>query len=155
MAKHEVATVDEIPPGGRKIVELEGRSVGIFNAAGELYAIRNTCPHQGGPLCRGVLTGFVVSNEPGKYQYLRRGEVIRCPWHGWEFDIKTGMSWVDPKRIRVKRYPVTVQGVTSGPATTAVNRCQLREAGLTEGPYRAETYPVSVDGVKRLVIVEL
>lgn len=155
MTKHAVATVDEIPQGGRKIVELDGRSVGIFNVAGEFYAIRNTCPHQGGPLCAGVITGFVVSAEPGRYQYLRRGEVVRCPWHGWEFDIKTGLSWIDPTRIRVKRYPVTVQEVKSGPPVAAINRRELREAGLTEGPYRAEIYPVSVDEVKRLVIVEL
>ncbi len=154
MAKHAVATVDEIPPGGRKIVELEGRSVGIFNVAGEFHAIRNACPHQGGPLCGGVLTGFVISDEPGRYQYLRRGEVIRCPWHGWEFDIETGLSWIDPKRIRVRRYPVSVEGVESGSAA-ALRRHDLREVGLTEGPYRAETYPVSVDEVKRLVIVEL
>src|SRR5262245_50468463 len=114
MAKHTVATVDEIPPGGGKIVDLEGRSVGIFNVAGEFYAIRNTCPHQGGPLCGGVLTGFAISDEPGTHQYVRCGEVIRCSWHGWEFDIKTGTSWVDPKRIRVKRYPVTVQEVRLG-----------------------------------------
>src|SRR5262249_51644911 len=53
-------------------------------------------------------------DEPGTHQYVRRGEVIRCSWHGWEFDIKTGTSWVDPKRIRVKRYPVTVQEVRLG-----------------------------------------
>ena len=137
MAKHEVATVDEIPPGGRKIVELEGRSVGIFNAAGELYAIRNTCPHQGGPLCRGVLTGFVVSNEPGKYQYLRRGEVIRCPWHGWEFDIKTGQSWCHPESVKARTYQVEVV-----PGET-----------LAKGPFVAETVPVSVE--QHYVVVEL
>jgi len=155
MAKHAVATVDEIPPGGRKIVELEGRSIGIFNLTGEFYAIRNTCPHQGGSLCKGVLTGFVISDAPGRYQYLRRGEVIRCPWHGWEFEIKTGSSWVDPKRVRVKRYPVTVQEVKSDPDVGAINPQDLRQADLTEGPHRAETYRVSVDVVQRLVVVEL
>ena len=53
MSKHVVATVDEIPPGERKIVEIGGRSLGIFNIKGEFYALRNICPHQGGPLCEG------------------------------------------------------------------------------------------------------
>ncbi len=154
MARHVVATVDEIPPGGRKIVELEGRSFGIFNLAGEFYAIRNACPHEGGPLCQGVITGFVTSDAPGRYEYVRRGEVVRCPWHGWEFDIKTGQSWLDPKRIHVKHYPVFVEEV--GPsAAAAATAADLREVGLTEGPYRAEVYPVTVDEVRRLVIVEL
>ena len=59
MAKHVVATVDEIPPGERKIVELEGRSLGIFNIDGDFYAVRNICPHQGAPLCEGRLTGLL------------------------------------------------------------------------------------------------
>src|SRR5947207_3268589 len=57
MPAYVVGTVDEIPVGGRKIVEVAGRSIGIFNVAGEYVALRNRCPHQGGPLCLGVLTG--------------------------------------------------------------------------------------------------
>ena len=51
MAKHLVATVEEIPPGTRKLVEIAGRSIGLFNLAGEFFALRNRCPHQAGPLC--------------------------------------------------------------------------------------------------------
>ena len=61
MPKHIIAPVEEFPSGGRKVIEIAGRSIGIFNVNGEFYAIRNTCPHQGGPLCSGRLTGFVMA----------------------------------------------------------------------------------------------
>ena len=55
--KYVVAAVDEIPPGGRKIVDVAGRSIGVFNLGGEYFALRNRCPHQGGPLCEGRVWG--------------------------------------------------------------------------------------------------
>jgi 3-phenylpropionate/trans-cinnamate dioxygenase ferredoxin subunit len=154
MGRYAVATVDEIPPGGRKIVELHGRSIGVFNIGGEFFAIRSACPHAGGPLCLGVVTGFVAADTPGRYEYLRRGEIIRCPWHGWEFDIKTGQSWIDPKRLRVKKYPVAVEEVTSGGQPVAFRDIEFADAGMIKGPYHAEVYPVTVDRSTRLVIVE-
>src|SRR5262249_34923200 len=80
--KHVVGPAAEIPPGGRRIVTLEGRSIGVFNVGGEFFALRNACPHQGGPLCQGVLSGFAVPGAPGEYRYVRRGGVLRCPWRG-------------------------------------------------------------------------
>src|SRR6476469_1946476 len=109
MASHAVAGVGEIPPGGRKIVEIGGRSIGVFNVNGEYFALRNRCPHQGGPLCEGRLAGGVESPRPGEYEYVRDGEILRCPWHGWEFDLKTGQSWFDPAGTRVRTYPVSVE----------------------------------------------
>src|SRR3712207_9316805 len=90
MTKYVVAMVDEIPAGQRKIVEVAGRSVGVFNVGGAFFALRNRCPHQGGPLCLGPLGGFVSSTGPGQFTYSREGEILRCPRHGWEFDIRTG-----------------------------------------------------------------
>jgi nitrite reductase/ring-hydroxylating ferredoxin subunit len=138
MARYVVATTAEIPPGGRKIVEVAGRSIGIFNLDGEFVALRNRCPHQGGPLCEGGLSGLVEATAPGAYSYSRPGEMLRCPWHGWEFDLRTGQSWFDPERTRVRRYPVSV------------------EAGSperTQGPYIAETYPVAIEA--QLLVVEI
>jgi 3-phenylpropionate/trans-cinnamate dioxygenase ferredoxin subunit len=112
-------------------VTLEGRSIGIFNIGGEFFALRNVCPHQGGPLCEGVLSGLVAPGTPGEYRYSGRKEVLRCPWHGWEFDVRTGRSYIDPERTRVRTYPVELL-----PAT-----------------YVAETYPVTVDS--DLIIVEI
>jgi nitrite reductase/ring-hydroxylating ferredoxin subunit len=104
-----VARAEEIPPGARKIVEIGGRSIGVFNLDGHYYALRNRCPHQGGPICSGFLFGALRSQRPGDYEYSDPGGIIRCPWHGWEFDVKTGRSWFDPARQRVRAYPASVE----------------------------------------------
>ena len=77
--KYVVATVDEIPPGQRKIVDVGGRSIGVFNLQGEYFAVLNRCPHQGGPLCRGETLGFLRSGEVGEFQYSRAGEIVPSP----------------------------------------------------------------------------
>lgn len=154
MAKHMIGTVEEIPPGEHKILEVAGRSIGVYNVGGEFYAIRNTCPHQGGPLCEGRVTGFVTASVPGDYTYTREGEIVRCPWHGWEFDIKTGQSWFDPVQTRVRAYPVTVENVTVEKVARAT---QHDEAGMEKGPYMAETYDVTLEqhAEQQLIVVEI
>ena len=147
MAEHVVATLGEIPPGGRKITEVEGRSIGVFNLDGKFFALLNRCPHQGGPLCLGQQSGLRQARVPGEYSYSRIGEIVRCPWHGWEFDLKTGRSWFDPVRTRVRSYRVRVQARESESGS-----CE-EEAGPRPGPYRAETYPVSVR--EPYVVVEI
>jgi len=127
--KYVVASVSEIPVGGRKLVDVKGRKIVLFNLAGEFYAISDKCPHQGGSLFKGQLTGFVSSKEPGEYTYSRKGEVIRCPWHSWEYDIRTGKSWCDPRRIQARKFEVSVE-----PGAT-----------LVEGPYVAETFEVKIE----------
>ncbi len=130
MAKHVVAAVGDIPPGTRKLTQVNGRAIVVYNLGGEFFALNNRCPHRGGSLHLGIQTGLVESSEPGQYCYSRQGEMVKCPWHGWEFDIRTGQSWCDPTRIRVRHYPVSVQ-----PGTR-----------LVAGPYVAETVPVTVEG---------
>lgn len=129
MARHVVATLNEIPPGGRKIVAVAGREIGVFNLGGTFYALLNRCPHQGGALCRGTLVGLVTSTEPGQFTYARPGEMLKCPWHAWEFDIRTGQSWCDPEDMKVRSYKVQIE-----PGET-----------LAKGPFIAETFPVSID----------
>jgi nitrite reductase/ring-hydroxylating ferredoxin subunit len=148
MAKYVVCPAEELPPNQRRIVEIAGRSVGVFNIDGEYYALRNSCPHQGGPLCAGRVSGFLMARQPGEYTYARRGEILRCPWHGWEFDIKTGQSWFDPQRTRVRTYPVAVEPIEEASMPTVA-----AGDGLQPGPYVAETYPVSVE--QRMVVVEI
>ena len=65
MAKHVVAATTDIPPGSRKLVQVNGRAVVLFNLGGEFFALNNRCPHRGGSLCDGVTTGLVQSREPG------------------------------------------------------------------------------------------
>jgi 3-phenylpropionate/trans-cinnamate dioxygenase ferredoxin subunit len=137
MPKHVVAAVGDLPPGTRKLAEVNGRAIVVFNIRGEFFALNNRCPHRGGSLFHGRQTGVVESSEPGHYCLSRPGEIIRCPWHGWEFDIRSGQSWCDPTRIRVRNYPVSVQSGTR----------------VVAGPYVAETVPVTVEG--DYVVVEV
>lgn len=108
MTRHLVGPASELPPGSRKIVEVAGRSIGVFNVGGSFYALRNSCPHQGAPLCLGSIGGTAATSEPGEYTWGREGEILRCPWHGWEFDITTGKSVFNPHRMKVRSYDVAV-----------------------------------------------
>jgi nitrite reductase/ring-hydroxylating ferredoxin subunit len=103
-----VGKAEEIPPGSRKIVRVAGRSIGVFNVAGEYYAIRNRCPHQGAPLCEGKLWGALKSDVPGSFEYNPTKDILACIQHGWEFSVRTGQSWCDPKRLRVRSYQIDV-----------------------------------------------
>jgi 3-phenylpropionate/trans-cinnamate dioxygenase ferredoxin subunit len=136
MPRHVVARAGDIPSGARKLVHVAGREIVVFNIDGELLALSDKCPHRGGSLSKGKLTGLVESSAPGSYRYSRPGEIIRCPWHNWEFDVRTGRSWCDPKRMRLMNYAVSVE-----PGAT-----------LVQGPYTAETFAVTVEG--SYVVVE-
>ncbi len=109
-AKLPVCPVHELPPGSRRIVQTkDGISIGVFNIDGEFYALRNICPHRKAPLCKGQITGRVTSDGPGNWQMHETRDILRCPWHGWEFDIRTGQSVFNPHKVRVKAYDVTVE----------------------------------------------
>lgn len=140
--KYVVARADEIASGERKIVNLDGRSIGIFNVDGEYFALRNRCPHQGGALCEGKLWGVLTATTPGTFSYSPSKEILTCPWHGWEFHVRTGQSWCDPARLRVRRYEVSVEDLSEAPAP-----------GMVKGPYLVETFPVTVEG--SYVLVEI
>jgi nitrite reductase (NADH) small subunit len=103
-----VARVDEIAPGQRKILEVEGRSVGIFNVHGTFVAVLNVCPHELAPVCLGRLGGTTLPSPPGEFRWGREGEILACPWHGWEFDLCTGRALADPRR-HLRLYAVSVE----------------------------------------------
>ena len=107
MTKHRVASLEDIPPGMHKIVIVRGREIGIFNVHGTCFAILNVCPHQGAPVCLGRVDGTNLPSRPDEYIWGRQGELLRCPWHGWEFDLPSGRALFNPQ-IMVKTYPVEV-----------------------------------------------
>jgi nitrite reductase/ring-hydroxylating ferredoxin subunit len=111
VSRHVVGKLGELLPGSRRIVTVGGRSIGVFNVQGRFYALRNRCPHQGAPLCRGRIKGTTLPGRPYEYVYGRDQEIIQCPWHGWEFEIATGRTYFNPHRMRVKTYDVTVESV--------------------------------------------
>ena len=88
----KVAAASELLPGEGKVVKADGVDVALFNVDGSFHAIGNTCRHRGGPLGEGSLEGSVVT----------------CPWHGWEYDVTTGASRMNPA-VTVPVYRVEVQ----------------------------------------------
>jgi nitrite reductase (NADH) small subunit len=99
------------------VVPFRGRAgIGVFNVNGSFHALRNLCPHKSGPLCTGHVFGRIVADAPPSgrpldvddYRVDQEGEIIRCPWHLWEFEIATGRCLVDPT-MRVKTYPVNIE----------------------------------------------
>ena len=91
----------------------------------------------GASLCGGRLIGLVESDGPGRYRYSRGGEIVRCPWHGWEFDIRTGKSRFDPSRWKTRAYAFDV----------------AKGEDLVEQAYEAETVEVTVEN--EYIVVEL
>ncbi|MBI4249649.1 MAG: Rieske 2Fe-2S domain-containing protein [Elusimicrobia bacterium] len=89
----KAARAAEIPIGAGKTVEMEGKRIALFNMEGKFYAVDDACLHKGGPLGEGSLEGSVVT----------------CPWHGWQYDVKTGVNTRNSK-IQVKAYAVKLDG---------------------------------------------
>lgn len=129
MTRHVIAPVREFPAGTRRIVEVDGRSIGVLNIRGQFFALRNSCPHQGAPLCLGVIKGLNLSTRPFEIEYGRDAEIIKCPWHGWEFEISSGRSVFNPHKVRVATYDVTVEAVEPEESDPTI-----------------ETFPVTIEG---------
>jgi len=106
--KQYLAGPADLAHGERRIVEVAEKAIGIFNVNGEYYALHNRCPHMGGNLCEGPVTGTTLPTDQHEFNYGRGGEILRCGWHGWEFEIASGICLVD-KRIRARIYLVTVE----------------------------------------------
>ena len=92
MALHEVVGLGDLAAGQGRIVEVAGKQLAMFNVDGSYHAIDNSCPHRGGPLGDGMLNGTTVT----------------CPWHGWQFDCKTGQSTMNPT-MGVACFAVTTE----------------------------------------------
>lgn len=99
----------DFPHGQITLVEAGGRSLGIYHKNGEWYALQNLCPHALGPICRGRLGGTMLPSGPGEFEYGLEGYVLRCPWHSWEFDVRTGEALFGIDRRKVATFPVTVE----------------------------------------------
>ena len=99
--RYVAARTGDIPPGARLIVELDGKSIGVFNVHGRYVAVLNVCPHELAPVCLGRVGGTTLASAPGEWVWSRAGEILACPWHGWEFDLLTGACLTDKRRLRL------------------------------------------------------
>jgi nitrite reductase (NADH) small subunit len=86
-----VARAEDFPPGTMRFVAEGKQGIGVYNVNGEYYALSNYCPHRGAPLCLGPIEGAVkAGGAPYQLEWERDKEFVRCPWHGWEFEIASG-----------------------------------------------------------------
>lgn len=105
-----VAKSEDIPEGGRLVVDVGGMELGIFRVRGRLCAYENYCAHRGGPVCQGMVIGRVeeILDEEKQTIGERFSEHqihIVCPWHGYEYDLETGRHPGDPT-VRLKEHVV-------------------------------------------------
>ncbi len=111
MHARDVGAVGDFPAARPRRVVVDGRALVIVRRADSFFALRDTCAHQGARLSAGRVTGTTLPCAVGApVQYGRQGEILRCPWHGWEYDLTSGVSIADPDRARVRSYPVRLQG---------------------------------------------
>lgn len=146
-----VGKVSDFENGDRKIVDVNGKSVGVFRIDDQFYAIRNRCPHQFGPLCVGALAPRAMSDGPGDVKMDSGPPLLACPWHGWEYDIATGQSFMGAGHgsVSARTYDVDV---LPGSELAQAGKVEARPDGRVPGPYVAETVPVSVE--QDYVVVE-
>lgn len=117
MGKWLLGPLDEFPADAepqRHLFEIDGTEVGVFRIGDEFVAYRNWCPHQGGPACEGDVGPRVVADLSGpldrsRPRFSKTELTLRCPWHGWEYDIKTGRSIAD-SRYGLVSYRVFREG---------------------------------------------
>lgn len=114
MKAFPVARTDELRPGKRRTVVLDGREIVVLNVGGRYYAVRNRCAHQGGPIGEGPVTRTVFAHAESDWDPLAGPEhsVLRCPWHGMEYELATGAAIGDPRRrVRIYETRVNADGV--------------------------------------------
>jgi nitrite reductase (NADH) small subunit len=104
-----VGTVDDVRRDGCRVVQVDGRPVTVVSVGEEFYAVSDRCPHMGASMSAGSLSGTLVAGRPHELLYGMEDQVIRCPWHGWEFDLESGRSLLEPRRFGLQTYRVTHQ----------------------------------------------
>ncbi|WP_458413481.1 Rieske (2Fe-2S) protein [Schinkia sp. CFF1] len=111
MERNVLCKKGDILPGETKIFHVRRTSIALVRKQNdELYAVRNSCPHQGAELAKGVLRGAPRAEEIGDICYEKPGGFLYCPWHHWAFDVETGCSMHDPSSTKIKTYDVKIEG---------------------------------------------
>jgi nitrite reductase (NADH) small subunit len=105
-----LANLADFPAGSHRVVEVNGREIGVFNVDGQFYALPNLCPHQLGPLCQGKVSGTLAARRETGWQleWIHEGEIVTCPWHGLEYHVPTGRCLAFPE-ISLRTYQVWVE----------------------------------------------
>lgn len=104
----DVGPLTEIPEGEFVITEIAGRQIGFIRRGDKVHAVRNICPHKTAPICKGVINGTMLPSDPGEFIFGLEGEVLQCPWHGWQFSLETGEVLFTGARNRLRLYNTSV-----------------------------------------------
>jgi len=105
-----VGALESFDIGVMRIVEVGRRQIGILREAnGVVHAVLNICPHKGAPVCKGPVGGTMLPSAPGELIFANDGKVLKCPWHGYEFDIETGTSLFGITRGKLRKFPTEVR----------------------------------------------
>lgn len=98
-----------INSGKMHIVEISGVSIGVYMDDDNAYAVRNMCPHKQAPVCRGLVGGTMQPSDPCEFKFVLDNRVLQCPWHGWEFDLRSGESLFGISNRKLKTYSIEVK----------------------------------------------
>lgn len=103
--RHRLFEASELPLGSVRRVVVEGVGIVVTRLPdGCVHALRDICPHQGAMLSIGIVFPLVESGDVGDYDVSDSRFILRCPWHGFEFETETGRCVADPERYRVRAY---------------------------------------------------
>lgn len=105
--KYNIGKEVDFSVKGCHVVEVKGRKIGIYKIEDTFYAISNTCPHKAGPLCVGPSVGTMLPSNSNEFEYGMEDRVVRCPWHGFEFEITTGEPLFGTSSKKAPVYPVS------------------------------------------------
>jgi 3-phenylpropionate/trans-cinnamate dioxygenase ferredoxin subunit len=108
--KHVLGPLADFPPGSVRVVSIGERSIGIINSGDDVYAVLNVCPHELAPVCLGTVSGTLLPSKPGEMDYGLSGRILRCPWHGYEFDLgDDGRAAFTTFRGKLRMFPAWVE----------------------------------------------
>ncbi|HUY25032.1 MAG TPA: Rieske (2Fe-2S) protein [Candidatus Saccharimonadales bacterium] len=110
MTPVDIGKSSDFPKGKFRVLAVGGIEIGVVRTSRGFFAVRNICPHEGAPVCRGRLSGTMLPSAPGQLRYGLGGIVLRCPWHGWEFRLDNGQAVFGTARGRVRTYKIELIG---------------------------------------------
>lgn len=106
---HDIGPLTQFSEAQPYRIEIDHHAIVLVRQKDTVYALRDICPHQGARLSAGKVSGTPLSRLPGDpIKYSKQGQIIVCPWHGWEYDLTSGCSLVAPQRVRVRSYQVKI-----------------------------------------------
>lgn len=116
---HDIGALDDFPDRKVVPVEIDGRTFGLLRNGAQVFVFANRCPHHGAPMCHAQVAGSMRPSERNQYEYELEGLVVKCPWHAYEFDVRSGRSMGDIIRAKL---PVFATEIRDGRVLTSLAR---------------------------------